>query len=84
MEGETEDANKKGHYDHGLRRGSVGDGIKNAHGGLVPIARGIPLSQRYEQWKEGGAYIKRGFSGPSVRIAFSCKKQKLHYCGLNK
>lgn len=46
MEGEIEDANKKGHHEHGLRGGRGGDGIKNACGGLVPIARGIPRPQK--------------------------------------
>lgn len=84
MEGEIQDENKKGHHEHGLRGGRRGDGIKNAHGGLVPIARGVRLPQTDEQRQEGGAHVKRGFSGVSVRTAFSCKKHKLHSCGLNK
>ena len=62
MEGEIEDTNKKGHHEHCLRGGRGGDGIKNAREGLVPIERGLLLPQRYEQWQEGGAHIKRGFS----------------------
>lgn len=34
--------------------------------------------------REGDADIKKWFSGVSVRIAFSCKKQKIDYYVLNK
>lgn len=46
MEGEIEDTNKKGHYEHGLRGSRGGDGIKNACAGLIPTEGGIPLLQR--------------------------------------
>lgn len=59
MEGEIQDENKKGHHEHGLRGGRGGDGIKNAHGGLVPIARGIRLPQRDEQRQRE---VRRGVS----------------------
>lgn len=47
-------------------------GTKNAHRGLVPIARAVPPPQRLEQRKEGEVDIKKWLRDISVRIAFSC------------
>lgn len=74
MDGEIEGADKKRHYEQDLR-GSRGQGIDHEW------MQGLFESREVEQRRKGGADIKKCFTGLSVRIASSYKRQKRDYCG---
>lgn len=54
----------------------MGVRIKNGCAGLIWKAE-----RGWEQRRKGGADIKKCFTGLSVRIASSYKRQKRDYCG---